>query len=430
MSKSILTLKTRREALARQSIVNGYFNFNIISSFQVGQDTEAWVILHSLHGELLSRLSATALTYFYKYLSAAMGIDISSLLEPQTIKSQHTEVKQVEDYWISQLKAYSCTFQDIPLLELTERICRVAVKINPKDFYYVPDSLKTIKLCHLAMEKEPAVLFFLADDLLSESLCKKAVSLDAQLIHQIPVRHLNKDTWLAAVSQNGLMLRHCPQNIVTSELAYAAVRANGPAIALVPMHLLTPRLCELAIGSTPHGASLDDIPTSFHTEKLRLLAVAKNPMMLALIPAHEQTEAVRLVAVKGNGQAIQFIPVNNQSKLISFHALLNNMDSHPWVAPQHLYKLVLLMQQISPDPRFPKDTADAVRKLVRAKCSISELFAKSYLSQYPANEVVPQVHQSIRNAQALSRIYNTMELTSLFRKLHIRGALFAQDLNL
>jgi hypothetical protein len=213
-------------------------------------------------------------------------------------------------------------------------------------------------------------------------------------------------------------------------MASAAVRSNGAAIAFVPAHLLTPRLCALAIRSTPHGASLNDIPSSFVTEKLRLIAVAKNPMMLGQIPTHEQTEEIRLVAVKSDGKSIQFIPAPDQSKLICFHALLNTLDSHHWVSDQYLYQAVLVIQQFSPDPRYPKDTADAVRKLVKTKCDISELLAKAYLSQYQATEVVPQVHQTIRNAQALSRVYNTMELTSLFKKLKIRGALFGQALNL
>lgn len=387
-------------------------------------------MLHSFHGESLSGISDTSLTQLYKYLSVALSIDISSLIEPEYFELQVVASKENEDRQIAELKRFSCSFQDIPLLERTERVCWVAVKLNPKDFCYVPDALKTIELCLLAMEKEPAMMFFLPDHLQTRSLCKKAVSLDAQLIHQIPVRHLKKDIWLAALEKDGLLLRHCPLNIVTSEVANAAVRAHGAAIAYVPRPLVTHKLCELAISSSPHGACLNDIPSPFQTEKLRLLAVARNPMMLAQIPAHEQTEKVRLEAIKVDGKAIQFIPSDEQSKLICFHALLNTLDSHPWVSSLYLNQSVLLIQQINPDPRFPKNGTEAVRQLVKAKCRTCELFAKAYLSQFKANEVVPQVHQSIRNAQALNRVYSTMELIRLFRKLKIKGALFGQALNL
>jgi hypothetical protein len=430
MGNNIVKLKTRRETLAKQSIVDGYFDFTAIAHLQNNIAPEVWSMLRSSHGEPLSNMSASSLTNFYKYLCVALRIDIKSLIEPDLFESQAKASKNVEDRWISMLKGFLCNFQDIPLFERTERVCWVAVKLNPKDFYYVPDALKKIELCLLAMEKEPTMLFFLPDHLLNKSLYKKAVSLDAQLIHQIPAQHLKRDIWLTALGKDGLLLRFCPVNIVTSEMANAAVRSNGAAIVFVPPHLLTGRLCEVAIGSCPHGACLDDIPSSFQTDKLRLLAVSRNPMMLGQIPPQEQTETIRLEAIKRDGRAIQFIPCAEQSRLICFHALLNTLDSHPWVSTLHLYQSILLLQQINPDPRFPETGTEAVRQLVKDKCSICELFAKAYLSQFQANEVVPQIQQSVRNAQALNRVYNTVELIKLFRKLKIKGVLFGQALNL
>jgi hypothetical protein len=387
-------------------------------------------MLHSFHGESLSGITDATLNYFYKYLSIALQIDATSLTEPLLHNPPSTEKRPIESRWIAQLKGFNCSFQDIPLFERTERVCWEAVRLNAKDFCYVPDALKSTDLCLVAMEKEPSMILFLPEHLQSRELWKKAVGLDAQLVHRTPDRFLKKDVWLAAATQNGLILSDCPENTITSDLLNVAVRSNGAAITCAPLHLLTSRLCEAAITSSPHGAQIKDIPPQFQTEKIRLMAVVNNPMMLAQIPAHEQTEGIRLAAVKSDGNAIQFIPAVEQTKLVCFHALLNTLDCHPWVSKEYLHQGVLLQQQLKPDSRFPKTPPEAVRKLVQGKCAISSLLAKSYLSQFSANEVVSQISESVQNAQALSSIFSARELVGLFRKMKIRGVLFEQDLNL
>lgn len=416
--------------MAKQSIVDGYFNFEVIAAYQTSSNNEAWGMLHSFHGEPLHGISDTSLNHFYHYLSIALDIDPSSLNVPIIDNPKSHEAKQLEDRWVASLRKFTCTFQDIPLFERTVRVCWAAVRLNPKDFCYVPDSIKTVDLCLLAMEKEPSMLFFMPDHLLSHELYRKAVSLDSSLIHRVPEHHQKKDVWLAAVTKNGLILRYCPLPLLTPDILDAAVHSNGAAIAFVPQRLLTARLCHLAISSNPHGATLENIPRQFHTERIRIQAVANKPMTLSQIPTLEQTAEVRLVAVQSDGKSIQFIPTAEQTKLVCFHALLNTLDCHPWVSPEYLYEGVLLQQQFKPDSRFPKNAPDAVRKLVQAKCSITELLSRSYLSQFTAAEIVPQIVESIQNAKALSSVYEEEDLISLFRKMKVRGALFGQALNL
>lgn len=424
-----MSSRIRREALARQSIKDGYFNYEVISAERNFNEHDAWEMLHAFHGEPIFDASDLTLSNFYKYLALAMDIDESTLNESISIKPQDAEAKLIEDGWISALKEFECVFSDIPVFERTSRVCTEAIRLNAKDFCYVPEALRTEKLCQLAMKKEPSMLFFLPDQLITRDLCKLAVSRDANLIHKIPERHLKRDVWLAAAERDGMILRDCPPHTITSEIALAAVRSNGGAIAYVPPHSLTPKLCEAAINA-PHAASLEAIPPHLRTERIRLQAVENDPMTLGQIPIEEQSEKIRLAAVKRDGKAIQFIPKNEQTKLICFHALLDNLECHPWVSEKYVYESVLLLQQIRPDSRFPKSHPEAVRRIVQNRCPTGELLAKSYLSQFPASEVVPLVGDSVKNARALSGVYEEKVLAVLFQNIRARGAMFEQTLGL
>lgn len=424
-----MSSRIRREALARQSIRDGYFNYEVISAERNFIEHDAWEMLHAFHGEPIFDASDLTLSNFYKFLALAMDIDESSINDSILIKPQDSEAKIIEDDWILALKEFECILSDIPLFERTYRVCTEAIRLNAKDFCYVPEALRTEKLCLLAMKKEPSVLFFLPDQLITRELCKLAVSRDAQLIHRVPERHLKRDVWLAAAERDGLILRDCPPQAITSEIALAAVRSNGGAIAYIPPHSLTPRLCEAAINA-PHAASLQAIPPHLRTERIILQAVENDPMMLGQIPIDEQSDNIRLAAVKRDGKAIQFIPKDEQTKLICFHALLDTLECHPWVSEKYIYESIVLLQQIRPDSRFPKSHAEAVRRIVQNKCPTGELLAKSYLSQFPASEVVPLVGDSVKNAKALSGIYEERVLAVLFQNVRARGAMFEQTLGL
>lgn len=401
---------------------SGFFDLTPI--FPHKCNNQSWDYLENINGLSINAIEQNEIRAFTLSLASVLGIkptDITKCIERACLE----KAKQADLEWIKALRGLQCSLQDIPEEERTQNVCRQAIRISAKDFYYVPEPLKSQELCALAMEKEPVMLFFLPLHLQSISLYRQAVSKDGRLITSVPVGFRDEGMYLAAVRENGLSLEYIPSLEITPRIARAAVRSNGLALRHVPSHLVTKSLCDEAIRCEPFGAALPYVPAAFRTKRMVLRVLRKMPLSLAHIPRDEQTEVARKTAVAVDGMAIQFIPMNAQSEEVCHKALANNILCWRYVNPNYLKSGILLSVRNQHHKKFPKNIEDAIIKLVRRKCELSRMMAKAYLSQMEPHEVVHQITITMRRIIALSEIYDGRSLAEMYLDdLRIRGAIF------
>lgn len=415
-----------RIAKVASSIKYGFFNFEVVAPYRT--NSPFWGCLEKLDGTSVEQLVKPQMWQF-------------SLAFASVFEVEHCEVVRclgnvaklgtptTDNAWINALRRFKCTLQDIPVADRTLSVCRHAIKLNPREFYYVPEQLKSRELCALAMRKEPVMLFFLPLHLQSKVLYRKAVRKDGKLLTSVPIAYRCEEIYLAAVRQNGLSIEYISPLEITPKIARAAVRSNGEALQYVPFHLVTKSLCDEAIRCEPFGAALPFVPATYRTERMILRVLKSMPMALKHVPAEQQSELVRLAAVSSDGMAIQFIEMCQQSKEVCHKALENNI--HSWKYVNHSYRIsgLLLSVKMRHNRKYPKDIQDAVTKLVGKKCELSQLMAKAYLSQLEPRVVAQQIGPTIRRIVALAEIFDGRTLAEIYQHNYkIRAAIFRYSL--
>lgn len=402
--------------------------FKILAPYLVG--SRFWSCLSNQKHQSFGLISNTDTTNNSKNI----GTDFNAE-SPETIKDPSytvvTRDRNYESAWISSLRRFECSLQDIPESERSIRVCRQAIKNNPRDFYYVPDSVKSHSLCALAMKKEPKMLLFLPLHLQSKALYRNAVRMEGQLLSNVPIAYRCEDLYLAAVQNNGLSIEYIPHLDVTAKIARVAVRSNGEALRYVPVQLITKSLCDEAIRCEPFGAALPFVPAAYRTERMIIRVLKAIPMALRYIPNSEQTELARLTAVSGDGMAIQFIDMNQQSDDVCNKALMSNIDCFRYVSHSYRPSTHIISVTLKRNAKYPKDIQDAGAKLIDRKCALSRWMAKTYLSRLEPEYVALRVGTSIRRIEALAEIFDGRTLAAIFHDNYkYRAVLFRRSLGL
>ena len=96
---------------------------------------------------------------------------------------------------------------------ITDKICKIAIKQYEYAFRHIPDNKKTIEICKIAIRRDIWALEFIPNDKKTIEICKIAVRQNAWALEVVPNDKKTIEICEIAVKQNKDVLRFVPSNI-------------------------------------------------------------------------------------------------------------------------------------------------------------------------------------------------------------------------
>lgn len=171
---------------------------------------------------------------------------------------------------------------------------------------------KTLKEIAIIREKVTSMIPY--EQKLSDSeFFLEAIKIKPSILSKMPKALITFELCLAAV-QNGGKFYDVPESFRTYELCVLAIQKNSGAISYVPPHLQTDELFLMAVEK--HGYSLKYIPEHLKTYDLCWQCVEKDPLALCGVPENLKTFELCFLAVKyGHPWIMGFVPAQFKDKI-------------------------------------------------------------------------------------------------------------------
>lgn len=173
-----------------------------------------------------------------------------------------------------------------------------AIRKNGLTLQFVPADSQTHELCLEAVKQNGSALRFVITDLQTKEICVKAVQnniLALRYIKQIDndckeTREKMKDVYLAAIKQNAnsfkCIINYMNPDLITKEMCFAAIKSN-------------PRTLE--------WIHFEDFDAPEEYNKLCLLAIQQNGLVLEYIKPENQTFEMCLAAFNQNKKSLKYM---------------------------------------------------------------------------------------------------------------------------
>jgi hypothetical protein len=133
------------------------------------------------------------------------------------------------------------------IINKTDKLCNIAVKLDGMALEYVPDELKTVILCKIAMTKTGMALQYVPDELKTPELCEIAVKNNGMALQYVPNELKTITLCKYAVDRCAMAIKYVPDEMKTRYICETAVTNNGFAVDYVPKNLITNKIYEDAI---------------------------------------------------------------------------------------------------------------------------------------------------------------------------------------
>lgn len=171
-----------------------------------------------------------------------------------------------------------CDIKNFPLWNNLE-FCKLAVKHNENNFYYVKSNLINQEIAKIALKKDGTFLGRIKPELQTEELCK------------------------IALKSNPWSIKYVKDELRTEEMNKILVKHDGLMLKFVSPELQTDKICTTAIKQNPRALQF----VVNQTKKLCKLAVELNAMTLRFVNPDLQTKELCLSAVQRNKETYQYV---------------------------------------------------------------------------------------------------------------------------
>ena len=123
---------------------------------------------------------------------------------------------------------------------------------------------------HIA-SKYPFILERIPNDNITDEICKIAVRTEGCVLYYVPDDKKTDEICESAVLQNGFALQYVPDDKKTDEICESAVLQNGFALQYVPENKKSEKICGIAVGQ--YKTALKYVPNAI---KNKIISGYKN----------------------------------------------------------------------------------------------------------------------------------------------------------
>lgn len=212
---------------------------------------------------------------------------------------ENVDITGIQLVYEEAIKHNPLVLEHIP--EQTERLCLIAVNLDPSVIVFVKD--KTDKIVKATLAKNPYYIGAIEPQ--SDEFCIVAIEHEKNVGIMEVIRNHSDDVLETMLKYNGDYLESIPKDRVTISMCNIAIAQNGRSLKYVDDSMKTYDICNKAVSMNPKA--IEYVNRSNLYENVMTLALRQDGLTLRHIPKTLQTEELCKIALNNNWNALEYV---------------------------------------------------------------------------------------------------------------------------